>query len=486
MILLRIVENLLILYYGFIFAAELYLFLLFVIVWRKENKYKSQDNRGYPGISIMVPAHNESITILTCAQSLLALEYPHFEIILVNDGSTDDTLELLKKAFGLKLVTDYSYTDSIGTLPIKAIYRAVNDPRFIVVDKENGGKADALNVGLNLSRYDYCCSIDADSILDSGALKSIIAPFLANDGQSIALVGGALAVANDSKFSGGAINVGGIPRSGWVRFQSIEYLRSFWVNRIGLSRYNLLLILSGAFTIFRRNIVLKAGGFYSPHNHHPYLTSIASAGKGTVCEDMEVVVRIRRYLRENKLPDKAIFLPWPICWTEVPERIGSLAKQRNRWHRGLLETLWIHRKIIFDPRYGVLGMMAMPYYLIFEAISPLIRLFTYAFIGLLIWTGRIHSLFTILLLLFVIIAGALALGMATVAIETWAQRNSLIHIKALRYRSIGDWLKLIWSALLLDIFFGALRNLWQLSGTLDFLRGVKIWGKASRIGLKGQ
>jgi cellulose synthase/poly-beta-1,6-N-acetylglucosamine synthase-like glycosyltransferase len=484
MLILQIIENLLILYYGIIFAAELYLLLLFVMVWRHgKQDYLPKENK-LPGISILVPAYNESVTIVSCVKSLLALDYPTLEIILVNDGSTDNTLETLKNAFGLQPSADFEYSDSFGTLKPVAIYRTDNNTRLLVVDKNNGGKADSLNVGLNLSQYDYCCSVDADSLLDSQALKSIVAPFLGKDGLNIAMVGGALAVANDSTFRNNSIDTGGIPKSTWVRFQAIEYLRSFWVNRVGLSRYDLLLILSGAFTLFKKDIILGAGGFYSPYNCHPYLASISPGNKGTVCEDMEIVVRIRRYLRENGRSDKAIYLPWPICWTEVPEKLSSLARQRNRWHRGLLETIWIHRKIIFDPRYGILGLMAIPYYLVFEALSPIIRVFTYIFLGLLIWTGRIHSLFTLLLLLFVVVTGALALGLATMAIESWAQKHSEIHLKALRYGSVGDWLKLLWAALLLDIFYGTMRNLWQLAGTVDFFRGAKKWGKLTRVGLK--
>lgn len=484
MILFQIIENLLILYYSTIFAAELYLLLLFVIVWRRgKQDYLARETK-LPGISILVPAYNESVTIVSCIKSLLALDYPTFEVIVVNDGSTDSTLETLKTAFELRYDPDFTYSDAFGTLKPLAIYRTNNNSCLLVVDKHNGGKADSLNVGLNLSQYDYCCSVDADSLLDTQALKSIIAPFIGQDGEKIAMVGGALAVANDSTIRNNSIDAGGIPKSTWVRFQAIEYLRSFWVNRVGLSRYNLLLILSGAFALFKKTIIQNAGGFFSPYNRHPYLTSIAKGSKGTVCEDMEIVVRIRRYLREKGLPDKAIYLPWPICWTEVPGKLSSLAKQRNRWHRGLFETIWIHRNIIFDPHYKVLGLVALPYYLIFEALSPIIRVFTYIFLGFLIWTGRIHSLFTLLLLLFVVITGALSLGMATMAIESWAQKYSKIHLKALRYRSLGDWLKLLWAALLLDIFFGTMRNLWQLAGTIDFFRGAKKWGNPSRIGLK--
>jgi cellulose synthase/poly-beta-1,6-N-acetylglucosamine synthase-like glycosyltransferase len=484
MIFLQIIENLLILYFGIIFAVELYLFVLFVAIWHRNNKTVSIESPNYPGISILVPAYNESVTIANCVKSLLALDYPDYEVILINDGSTDRTLEVLISTFYLKKNGEFKYNDAFGTLQPTAIYSSSLDSRLIVIDKQNSGKADSLNVGLNLSRHDYCCSVDADSILDSGALKSIVFPFMKKGGDEIAMVGGALAVANDSVFGKNAIEAGGVPKSIWVRFQAIEYLRSFWVNRVGLSRYNILLILSGAFTLFKRDIVFQAGGFYSPYNRHPYLAQIAPARKGTVCEDLEIVVRIRRYLREKGLSDKTIFLPLPICWTEVPEKLSALARQRNRWHRGLIETLMIHRKMLFDPHYGVLGLVALPYYLFFEALGPVIRLITFLFIGILILQGRIHSLFTALLLLFVVIAGALALGMSTMAIERWAQKHSKIHLKALRYRSIGDWLKLLWAALLLDIFFGTIRNIWQLSGTIDFFRGAGNWGKISRVGLK--
>lgn len=484
MILIQIIENILILYYGTAFAVELYLLLLFLIVWSREKRNQIKEGIELPGISIIVPAYNESVTIVSCLNSLLALDYPNYEIILVNDGSTDDTLAKLIEVFGLETCVDFSYSDAFGTLTPTAIYRSKSHPRLIVVNKENGGKADSLNAGLNLSRYDYCCSVDADSLLDSQALKSIIAPFIGENGHRVAMVGGALAVVNDSLIRNSSVDASGIPKSIWVRFQAIEYLRSFWVNRFGLSRYNLLLILSGAFALFKKDIVFGAGGFFSPHNRHPYLTKIAKGKKGTVCEDMEIVVRIRRYLRENQLPDKAVYLPWPICWTEVPQMPSSLARQRNRWHRGLVETLWIHRDIIFDPKYKILGLVALPYYLIFEAIGPIIRMFTYVFLVFLFWIGKVYNLFTLLLLLFVVVAGALALGLVTVAIESWAQHNSKIHLRVLRYRTVGDWLKLLWTAFLLDIFFGTIRNIWQLAGIIDFIRGTKKWGKPTRVGFR--
>ncbi len=481
----RIAENFLILYYGTLFIIETFLLLVFLANWKKRKPHRFEHRKSsLPGISILVPAFNEAATIVPCVKSLLKLNYDQFEVLVINDGSTDETLAELVAAFELEPSESFTYYDNLGTLKPRRIYVSKNLPHLTVIDKENGGKADALNIGLNASRYDFCCSIDADSILDAESLRLIISPFLGENGESVALAGGALAVANGSVFQDDKIDVGGLPRSMWVRFQTIEYLRSFWVNRIGLSQLNLLLILSGAFTLFRKKVVMAVGGFYSRFCNSPYIIETLKTARGTVCEDMEIVVRIRRYLREKKLPDKAVFIPWPICWTEVPETFGALAKQRNRWHRGLLETIWYHRNIIFEPKYGRLGLVAMPYYLAFEAIGPIVKTFTYFFILYLIATGRIHDLFFLLLTLFVVLIGMLGLGIATVTVESWSRKYSPTHLRALRYRSGGEWLKLLVTALYSELAFGFIKNFWQLAGIRDFLKGIKNWGKSSRIGLK--
>ena len=481
----RIAENFLILYYGSIFIIETFLLLVFLVNWKKRKSYQpAKPELPLPGISILVPAFNEAATIVPCVKSLLRLNYDQFEVLVINDGSTDETLAELIDAFELEQRETFAYRDNLGTLKPRRIFVAKSSPHLTVIDKENGGKADALNVGLNMARFDFCCSIDADSILDAESLKLIVLPFLGEKGESVALAGGALAVANGSVFRDDRIDAGDLPQSMWVRFQAIEYLRSFWVNRIGLSQLNLLLILSGAFTLFRKKVVMDVGGFYSRFSNNPYIIEILKGAKGTVCEDMEIVVRIRRYLREKKLPDKAVFIPWPICWTEVPETSAALARQRNRWHRGLLETIWYHRKIMFEPKYGRLGLVAMPYYLIFEALGPIVKTFTYVFIAYLVATGRIHDLFFLLLTLSVVLIGMLGLGIATVTVESWSRKNSPTHLRALRYRTGREWLKLLVTALYSELAFGFVRNFWQLAGIRDFLKGIKNWGKSSRIGLR--
>ena len=279
-------------------------------------------------ISVLVPAYNESAGIVDSVRSVLSLDYPQHEVIVINDGSTDDTLDKLVREFGLER-REAVYRRRLPTLgAIHGIYRSSAVPNLVVVDKEHGGKSDALNMGLNLSRYPLFCTVDADSVFQENALLRVVRPFLEDPDRVIA-VGGQVRVANGCKIQRGRVVEPRLPTNILAAFQVVEYLRAFVASRLGLSALNSLLILSGVFSLFRKDVVIEAGG---------YDTS-------TVTEDMELVLRLHRRMREMNREYAVVFLPDPICWTEVPEGMGALARQRSRWHRGMVHSLWSHKSL---------------------------------------------------------------------------------------------------------------------------------------------
>lgn len=328
-------------------------------------------------ISIIIPAHNEDQTIVTNVYSILEVGYPEFEVIVVNDGSTDRTIDELRSAFSLFPVTDAT-RQQIPTRKVRGIYRSLDYPNLTVIDKDPGGKSDALNAGINVSIYPLFCSIDADSLLNSDALLRIAKPFVEDD--RILAAGGIVRVLNGSIVEKHRVVSSRAPNSFLLLCQAIEYVRGFLTGRTALARLNSLLIISGAFGLFQKRAVIEAGG---------YDTS-------TVCEDMELVVRLHRIAREKGRAGKLIFVPDPVCWTQVPEDWKSLLRQRDRWQRGLIETLWLHKKMLFNPKYGAVGMVAMPFYTFFEAIGPVVELVGYLLIPILFLSGRFDVTFAVL------------------------------------------------------------------------------------------
>jgi cellulose synthase/poly-beta-1,6-N-acetylglucosamine synthase-like glycosyltransferase len=330
-------------------------------------------------ISIIVPAHNERQTIASSVRSLLEVGYPEYEVIVVNDGSTDDTLQELQRAFTLFAVMN-STRQQLQTAQVRAVYRSLVNPNLLVIDKEHGGKSDALNAGINAANYPLFCSVDADSLLNADALLRIARPFV-DDGRVIA-AGGIVRVLNGSVVEHDRVTRSRAPSQLILLCQAIEYVRGFLTGRTALAKFNLLLIISGAFGLFQKRAVVEAGGY----------------AKDTVCEDMELVVRLQRLAREKKEPSRVIFVADPVCWTQVPGDWRSLFRQRDRWQRGLLQTLWIHKRMFFNPRYGSLGFVAMPFYLFVEALGPFLELLGYVLIPLLWAMGLLETQFALLFL----------------------------------------------------------------------------------------
>ncbi len=313
-----------------------------------------------PPVTLLVPAYNEEKNVVDSVRAFLNLSYPEYEIFVINDGSTDETLALLKAKYNLERRHRAAPGD-LPTEPVVATYQSKDYDRLWVIDKSNGGKSDALNAGLNFCRTPLYCGMDADTILEKDALIRIVRVFL-EDVNTIA-VGGILRVANGCDIRHGQINRVGMAKSALAKFQVIEYLRAFLTGRVVWAAFKGMLLISGAFGVFRRESVMEAGGYASHLNMLP-----------TVGEDMELVVRLHRKCYEENRECQVKFIPDPVAWTEVPENIKGLAAQRDRWHRGMFESLFRHRKMLLNKKYGRVGMLAFPYYFIFELMGPLVEL----------------------------------------------------------------------------------------------------------------
>ncbi len=351
------------------------------------------DNDYTKPLTMVVPAFNEEVTIVDSVTNLIHCDYPRFEVVVVNDGSSDATLDVLKQAFRLRR-TDLPYRDAIGTARVRAMYEATfplpkNVSRLVVIDKENAGKADALNAGINTSTAPYFVSLDADSILDQRALKELMR--MVQEDPRIVAVGGQVAIANGCTIRGGRVVSVGLPSHPWSRFQMVEYLRSFTTGRTGLDRLDSILILSGVFAVFEKETVIRAGGYLTPLVQHKLVEEYVGQRAGTVCEDMEIIVRLHRFMRDKLKPRRIAFLPHPVAWTEVPENLESLRKQRGRWQRGLRESLFYHRDMLFRTKYGRIGWFALPTFWLFEYYGPILEFTGYLFVASFVIMERIFG-----------------------------------------------------------------------------------------------
>ncbi len=297
-------------------------------------------------VSILSPAYNEEPVIEESISSLLHVDYPKFEVLVINDGSSDKTLDVLKQAFDLT-PSDRLPTSNLPHAPYRQVYESGRYSNLLVVDKENGGKADALNAGINIARYPLICPTDADSILESDALQRSTEAF-SEDSLTLVVVGGTVRVANGCTIREGRVEEIGLPTAPLALFQSIEYIRSFLIGRLGWSQLNMLLLISGAFGVFKRDVVIASGGYR----------------QDTVGEDIELTVKMHKHMRDAEFDYYVKFLPEPVCWTQVPTRLAHLGRQRMRWQRGALETFFKHWSMFLQPRYGRVGFLA---FLIFSS-----------------------------------------------------------------------------------------------------------------------
>jgi cellulose synthase/poly-beta-1,6-N-acetylglucosamine synthase-like glycosyltransferase len=405
-----------------------------------------------PPISVIVPAYNEEATIAASMRSFLSLHYPRYEVIVVNDGSKDRTLEVLKEEFDL-WESDQPVRLQLKTEKIRKVYASTSE-RLVVLDKENGGKADALNAGICAARHPLVCCMDADIILEEDALIRIARPMI--ESREVVAVGGIVRVANGCEIDSGRVLEVRTPRAALPNFQIVEYLRAFLAGRTGWSKLNCMLIISGAFGMFRRQDFIASGGY----------------ARDTVGEDMEVVTRMHRDQRERNRDYRVVFVPDPIAWTEVPATLRVLRRQRDRWHRGLMETLIRHRKMLFNPRYGTVGMLGMPYFFLFEFLGPVVELTGYVLFATGLALGILDLPFALAFLVAAVGLGVL-LSVSAVFLE---------ELRLRRYPRWRDLAKLTLYGVLENFGYRQLNTLWRVLAIVSLLRKSSEWGAMERQG----
>ena len=408
-----------------------------------------------PPISLLVPARNEELCIVASVGSLLRLDYPQLEVIIINDASRDKTMEKLRESFSLHRAS-ILYVPEIDTAPVIEIYRSLAHPQLLVLDKESAGcKADAINAGINAASSPYVCVVDADSILEKDSLSRIMAGVM-SDPKRVVAVGGIVRILNGSKVEGAELKEVGLPKTHIEMLQVIEYLRAFLVGREAWAAFNLLPIVSGAFGIFRRDLLMKIGGFRAD----------------AVGEDFDLVVRLHRYLHEHNVDYHINFIPDPTCWTEAPSDYKSLAHQRARWHKGLLDTLWSARDMLFRKKYGRVGSIILPYMWLFECCAPVLELFGYVTIILAAVVGCLSQHFFLRFLLLGY-AFATLISVGSVLLEEMNYR---------RYVSWRDVARLLIYCLFEHFPYRQMTMFWRLRGIWEYLRGDTSWHQVTRTG----
>ena len=410
-----------------------------------------------PPIALLVPAYNEESTIVDSVRSLLSLQYPAFEVIVVNDGSTDLTLETLIAAFGLGPISR-SYDPAVEHAPLRGLYGSPSYPNLVVLDKENGGgKADALNAGINLSRAPLFCAIDADSILEPDALFRAVQPFIDDPAHTV-VAGGTIRVINGCRVNAGRVVEVGLPRRFLPLVQTIEYLRAFLMARVAWSEMRALAIVSGAFGIFRRSAAVAVGGY----------------SRDTVGEDFEIIIKIRRRMQEERKAYAIRFVPEPVCWTEAPESLAALKGQRVRWQRGSLETFFKHWRVLFSPRYGRLGLVAMPNTFLIDVLGPPVQLLGYLLLPA-FWAMGALSLDYMLAFLALTFVYGVFVSVGSLILE---------EIELRRFLTARDLTRLLLAAVAENFGYRQLNNWWRVVGWWRFLRNAEGWGDMTRIGFR--
>ncbi len=454
------------LFSGSLFVLYMVTLSLSIIEVKKHiRKTKGFDYRSLlsfpklPSVSIIAPAYNEEKTIVENIKCLLSLQYIDFEIIIVNDGSKDNTLATIIQHFGL-IKVERAYELKIPCAKIRGIYQS-NNPAYhnlLIVDKENGGKADALNSGINVSRKDLFLAIDVDCIIEPDAILKMVRPFIDDPTHKVIVSGGVVRVANSCEVAHGTIVKVNYPKNFWVRFQVMEYLRAFTIGRMAWTKLNGLLMVSGAFGLFDRDVVIKVGGY----------------DKTTVGEDLELVVRMRKYMYEAGVKHRVAFIPDPLCWTEVPESYKILSRQRNRWTRGAIDTIKKHRSMFFNPKYGIVGLASFPYWVIYEWLTPIIELIGILFL-LLIVVFNMYNIKVMALIILFVITFSLLFSTIAIYIEVYTYY---------KYRGIKYMLLAFLYIFLEMLIYQPTNFYFSLTGNFDyfFKRNKKGWGTMTRTG----
>lgn len=420
-----------------------------------------------PPISVLMPAYNESAGIVQSLSAMSTLRYPEFEVVVIDDGSTDGTLEVLISAFDLVRVPAVIPAQVPTKRAVESVWRSKKGGQnIVVVRKANGGKADALNVGINVARYPLICMVDADSLLDPDALLHVSRPF-ADDPQHVVATGGVVRVANGCKVRSGRVESVRMPHRWLARVQVVEYLRAFLIGRSGWSGIGALLIISGAFGLFRRDLLIEVGGM----------------AYDSIGEDAELVVRLHRRMAERRVGQRVVFVAEPVVWTEVPQSQEVLRAQRRRWQRGITEILLRHRRMILNPRYGMVGLVAMPWFVLFELLAPFVELLGLAYLAFIGTqyvvdvTGVAPSdidLELVGLLLAVAWGYALLISLVAIALEELSFR---------RYDRPADLVTAVAATVLENVWFRQMTAWWRVQGSVQALRGSpQVWGTMTRAG----
>ena len=463
-IFLFLINNVIFLLTCFIFAVYLTLSAISAVALRnylRKNSFVDYSSILLapltPSVSVIAPAFNEERSIVENIRALLSLYYNNYEVIIVNDGSADQTFKRMVDAYDLERV-NYFFDYRLSCERIRGVYKSKNPSfrKLIVVDKVNGGKADALNAGINISKKDLVCCIDVDSIMEPDALLKMVKPFMEETDKKVIAAGGVIRIANSCVIEGGQIAEIRLPGKFLPRVQVLEYTRAFLLVRMAWGKLNGLLLISGALGLFDKEVLIKSGGYSTK----------------TVGEDMEIVVRIRRYMVEQKQPYKVVYIPDPLVWTEVPSTSKTLGRQRNRWTRGTLETLITHRKLFMNPKYGTFGMLGYSYWFLFEWLAPILEFLGYIYFIFLVVTNTINWPFFLLLLTFVYTFA--------VMLSTWAVlfEEKTFH----KYKTSKEVLTLLGIALLEPLIYHPRTVWWAIRGNIDYLRGVRKWGQIEREG----
>lgn len=406
-----------------------------------------------PAVSLLVPAYNEEVTVIENVKCLLTLNYPNYEVIVINDGSKDDTLGVLVKEFGLEKIPNPEMRNAIDCQAITGVYYNPQYPHLYVIDKPNGGKADSLNAGINLSHYPLISSIDADSLLEKDALIRMARQYMENPEETVA-IGGDVRIANGCLIENGQVKDFSLPNKMWPMFQAIEYLKAFLGGRIGWSSINGLIIVSGAFGLFRKDYVIAVGGYRG----------------GYPGEDMNIIIKLHRYMLENKLKYRIAFCPEAVCWTQAPDTYHILSNQRKRWGRGNLKNMIENYDMAFNPKYKVMGLLTMPYNIIFEALNPYFKI-----TGLIALAGYVALDMTQwkILLVFGLInfLSGYLFSIGALLLEELAFK---------RFTKISDLLKMLFYGAFKFFGYSQLGTLWRIQGHIQYLQNNNSWGAMTR------
>ncbi|UJW59371.1 glycosyltransferase family 2 protein [Bacillus sp. A116_S68] len=442
----------------------IYLILFLIASSRiKKERFLNQEeyveelasNKDTFPVSVLIPAYNEEVGIYTTVRSMLGLNYPQYEIIVIDDGSKDNTSGKVIEEFKMTEI-DVALRKYFNTKDVTKAYQSTVHPNIFLLRKENGGKADALNAGINFSRYPYFAAVDGDCILDHDALLKVMKPIIDSNGL-VTVTGGTVRIANGSTITRSQVEKIALPKGPIVLMQIIEYFRAFLIGRLGLSRLNILLIISGAFGVFEKKRVVKVGGYNTK----------------TVGEDMELIVRMHRSIKEEKSNQRVEYIQDPVCWTEAPDSVAVLRSQRKRWQRGLAETIWLHKKMLFNPKYKGIGLFSMPYYLIVELLSAVFELVGYV----VIMSGLLFSFVSldIVIVMFIVTVfyGSLLSSLA-VLLEEWTYH---------KYPDTKSLIVLFLWALTESFWYRPLMVWWRFSGLIQSLTKKADWGNMKRKGI---